>query len=235
MNQVKRAIFIAAGIGSRMVQVTKNTPKPLIKVKGVRLIDTLLDAVTAAGIEEIIIVRGYLGGQFDVLKDKYRNIRFIENPMFKEANNISSLMCVRELLQNAYVLESDLFLSNPSLITKYQDTTNYLGVPTKHTDDWCFETNNGIITKINVGGDNCHHMYGISYWNEEDGKKMSAHIKQAFEMPGGKDLYWDEIALKYFINEYKIKVRECTFDDIIEIDTFDELKQLDPSYEGYTA
>jgi CTP:phosphocholine cytidylyltransferase-like protein len=234
MDLVKRAVFIAAGIGSRMSEVTKNTPKPLIKVKGVRIIDTLLDAVTAAGIEEIIIVRGYLAGQFDVLKEKYANIRFIENPMYNEANNISSLMCVRDLLQNAYVLESDLFLSNPALIQKYQSSTNYLGVPAAHTDDWCFETNNGIITKINVGGDNCHHMYGISYWNEEDGRKMAGHIKQVFEMPGGKELYWDEVALKFFINEYKIRVRECTFDDIIEIDTFDELKKLDPSYEGYS-
>ena len=53
--RVKRAIFIAAGFGSRLVPITLNTPKPLVRVKGVRIIDTLLDAVIAAGIEEIII------------------------------------------------------------------------------------------------------------------------------------------------------------------------------------
>ena len=57
--RVKRAIFLAAGFGSRMVPLTFNTPKPLIRVNGVRMIDTLLDAVVAAGIEEIYIVRGY--------------------------------------------------------------------------------------------------------------------------------------------------------------------------------
>ena len=58
--RVKRAIFIAAGFGSRLVPITLNTPKPLVRVKGVRIIDTLLDGVIAAGIEEIIIVRVYL-------------------------------------------------------------------------------------------------------------------------------------------------------------------------------
>ena len=63
--RVKRAIFIAAGFGSRLAPVTLNTPKPLIRVNGKRMIETLLDAVVSVGIEEIIIVRGYLGEQFD--------------------------------------------------------------------------------------------------------------------------------------------------------------------------
>ena len=54
--RAKRAVFIAAGFGSRLVPITLNTPKPLIRVKGVRMIETLLDAVVAQGIEEIYIV-----------------------------------------------------------------------------------------------------------------------------------------------------------------------------------
>jgi CTP:phosphocholine cytidylyltransferase-like protein len=227
---VKRAVFIAAGFGSRLVPITLNTPKPLIRVKGIRLIDTLLDAVTAAGIDEIIIVRGYLGEQFDQLKYKYPKIQFLENPLYNEANNISSVMCARFMLQNAYVLESDLLLKNASLISKYQFTSNYLGVPTDRTDDWCFETRNGIITKVRVGGRNCHHMFGISYWNQSDGAKLSDHIKQVYEMPGGKERYWDQVPLEYFIKDYSVEVRECTFDDIIEVDTFNELKKLDDTY-----
>jgi len=228
--RVKRAIFIAAGFGSRMVPITLNTPKPLVRVKGVRIIDTLLDAVCAVGIEEIIIVRGYLGEQFDQLKYKYPGIQFLENPLYNEANNISSFMCVRYMLQNAYVLESDLLIKNPHIVSKYQYTSNYLGVPVERTDDWCFETRNGIITKLKVGGRNCHHMFGISYYNQEDGAKMADHIKQVYEMPGGKERYLDQVALEYFIKDYAIEVRECTFDDIIEIDTFKELKMLDDTY-----
>jgi DNA-binding Lrp family transcriptional regulator len=65
--RVKRAVFVAAGFGSRMVPITLNTPKPLVRVNGTRIIDSLLDAVVEAGIPEIVIVRGYLGEQFDQL------------------------------------------------------------------------------------------------------------------------------------------------------------------------
>lgn len=228
--RVKKAIFLAAGFGSRLVPITLNTPKPLVRVKGTRMIDTLLDAVIAAGIEEIYVVRGYLGEQFDQLLYKYPMIKFIENPMYNEANNISSAMCVRHLMQNAYVLEADLVLYNPKLLQKYQYTSNYLGVPVESTDDWCFETKNQIITKLKVGGTNCHHVYGISYWNAEDGARMCEDIKRVYEMPGGKERYWDQVALEYCMSNYQIEVRNCTFDDITEIDSYSDLKKIDSIY-----
>ena len=229
--RVKRAIFIAAGFGSRLVPITLNTPKPLVRVKGVRIIDTLLDAVIAAGIEEIIIVRGYLAEQFDQLKYKYPMVKFVENPLYNEANNISSVMCIRYLLSNAYVLEADLLLSNPKLITKYQYSSNYLGVPTEKTDDWCFFMEGDRIKRLGVGGLNCHHMFGISYWTEDDGRKLCNHVEQVYNSPGGKERYWDQVALGEYIKEYNVGVRECTFDDIVEIDTFRELKELDKVYD----
>ena len=228
--RVKRAVFIAAGFGSRLVPITLNTPKPLIRVKGVRIIDTLLDAVSAAGIEEIIIVRGYFSEQFDQLKYKYPKIQFLENPLYNESNNISSAMCARFLFQNAYVLESDLLLINSGLISKYQYASNYLGVPVERSDDWCFETRNGIITRLRVGGRNCHQMFGISYWTQADGAKLAEHIKQVYEMPGGRERYWDQVPLEYFLKEYSVEIRECGFEDITEIDTFNELKKLDDTY-----
>ncbi|MBO5690349.1 MAG: NTP transferase domain-containing protein, partial [Spirochaetaceae bacterium] len=118
--RVKRAIFIAAGFGSRMVPITLNTPKPLVRVKGERIIDSILDAVVAAGIEDIVVVRGYLSEQFDQLLYKYPNIKFVENPAYNEANNISSAMCIRYLLGNSYVCEGDILLHNPKIIQKYQ-------------------------------------------------------------------------------------------------------------------
>lgn len=228
--RVKRAILLAAGFGSRLVPVTLNTPKPLVRVKGVRMIDTLLDALKEVGIEEIVIVRGYLGEQFDQLLYKYPNLRFIENPFYNESNNISSAMCVRYMLKNAYVMEADLILYNKNLISKYQYASNYLGVPVEKTDDWCFETKNKVITKLKLGGINCHHMFGISYWNEQDGARLAEHMKAVYNMPGGKERYWDQVALEYFVKDYKIEVRECTFDDIVEVDNYSELKSLDNNY-----
>jgi CTP:phosphocholine cytidylyltransferase-like protein len=73
-------------------------------------------------------------------------------------------------------------------------------------------------------------MFGISYWNAVDGAKLAEHIRQAYEMPGGKERYWDQVPLEYFSKEYEVAIRECAFEDITEIDTFSELKKIDPSY-----
>ena len=230
--RVRRAVFIAAGFGSRMVPITLNTPKPLVRVNGRRIIDSLLDAVYAAGIEEVYIVRGYLGEQFDQLLYKYPNIKFIANPIYNEANNISSVLAAGDLFANAYILEGDLLLYNASLIRKYQYGSNYLGVPVEQTDDWCFKTNaKREIRELSIGGKDCYHMFGISYWTEADGHRLAADVRQVFDAPGGHERYWDQVPLQYCKDRYNIYVRPCTFADLTEIDTFGELKKLDPSYD----
>lgn len=229
--RVKRAIFLAAGFGSRMVPLTFNTPKPLVRVHGTRMIDTLLDAVIAAGIPEIIIVRGYLGEQFDQLLYKYPTIKFMENPIYNEANNISSAMVARYLFQNAYVLEADLVLSNPKLIRKYEYSSNFMGIPVEVSDDWCLHADkNGYIVKQSVGGRNCHQMVGISYWSAEAGAKLANDIEEVYRSPGGKERYWEQVALEYKKENYKVEIRECTADDIVEIDSYNELKRIDSLY-----
>lgn len=229
--RVKRAIFLAAGFGSRMVPITLNTPKPMVLVNGKRIIETLLDAVVKAQIEEMIIVTGYLSEQFEVLLKKYPNIKFVYNDKYNEMNNISSAYMVKDKFQNSYVLESDLVLYNPNIIRKYEYYSNFLGKKVEVTDDWCIESKNGIITKEKLGGYNCYQMYGISYYDEEDGKKIEKDIDKVFNMPGGKEKYWEQVILDVCKNNYKIHVRECHEGDIIEIDTFNELKQIDKTYD----
>lgn len=230
--RVKRAVLIAAGFGSRMVPITLNTPKPLVRVGGKRIIDTILDAVYAAGITEVYVVRGYLGEQFDQLLYKYPTIKLIDNPLYNEANNISSMVAAKDYLQSAYVFESDLLLRNPSLITRYQDRSNYLGIPMERSDDWCFEVKNGVIKDLGIGGEGgVWQMVGVSYWTLEDGKKLAEDIPATFAMPGGKERFWDEAPLKYFADKYKVYARECSLSDVTEIDSFRELEAIDPAYD----
>ena len=229
--RAKKAVFIAAGFGSRMVPITLNTPKPLVRVHGKRIIDTLLDACIEAGIEEIYIVRGYLGEQFDQLLYKYPMIHLLENPMFNEANNISSAMVARNLLSNSYVFEADLLLSNPKIITKYHYTSDFLAIPKDRTDDWCFTVKDGVIREEKVGGENCWQMVGISYWNKEDGENLASDLASVYNGPGGKERYWEQVPLVYKKQNYKVEVRACKEDDIVEIDTFRELCAIDKAYD----
>lgn len=98
------------------------------------------------------------------------------------------------------------------------------------TDDWCLQVKNHVVTRMSIGGVNCFHMFGISYWNAEDGAKLAEDIKKVYEMPGGKERYWDQVPLEYCLKNYNVEIRPCTFDDIIEIDTCSDLKKLDSAY-----
>ena len=239
--RVKRAVIIAAGFGSRMVPITLNTPKPLVRVHGKRIIDSILDAIVEAGIEEVYLVRGYLGEQFDQLLYKYPMIKFVENPDYNEANNISSAMRAKELLKNAYVFEADLLLHNPQIIKKYQYTSCFYGIKMNRSDDWCFMTKNGIIMSQIVGGElkeedknkkvKLYQEVGISYWTKEDGEKLEKDIESAYNMPGGKERYWDQVPFVCFKGKYQVEIKECRFEDIVEIDTFSELKRVDRIYD----
>lgn len=229
--RAKRAIFIAAGFGSRLVPITLNTPKPLVRVNGKRLIDTMLDACLEAGISEIYIVRGYLAEQFDQLLYKYPMIKFIENPSYNEANNISSAMAARFLMQDAYVLESDLLVSNPKIIRKYNYSSNVLGVWKERTDDWCVTSKDGCVDTQKIGGLECYQMYGVYYLNSSDGARLAEDIKTAFLSPGGREMYWEQVPNVMFRGKYKIEILACSEEDIVEIDTFRELKMLDKTYD----
>lgn len=231
--RAKRAIFIAAGFGSRLVPITFNTPKPLVRVHGVRIIDRLIDACLEAGINEIYIVRGYLGELFDQLLYKYPMIKFLENPMYNEANNISSSLVARYMLSNAYVFEADLLISNPKIIKKYHYQSDFLGIKKVRSDDFCFRVRDGVIVEEKVGGegDDIWQMVGISYWNEADGHRLSQDISDVFASPGGKERYWEQVPLVYCKGHYAVEIRDCKDEDIVEIDTFKELKAIDKTYD----
>ncbi len=232
--RAKRAVMLASGFGSRMMPVTATRPKPLVRVNGVRIIDTLLDALVAAGVEEIWLVRGYRAQDFDELLEKYPQIRFIENPDYAATNNISSAVLAADHFENAYAFESDLYLRNPALISRYQWQSNYLGVPVDHTDDWCFFTEGGRIVDLRKGGDSCHHMFGISYWSAEDGRKLAADLPREFAAcDETKQRFWDDVPCVICNGNYDIAVRACSFDDIDEIDSYAELCEIDPSYRDW--
>lgn len=231
--RAKRAVFFAAGFGSRMLPITVNTPKPLVRVHGKRIIDRLIDAVLAAGIEEIYVVRGYLAEEFDQLLSTYPMVRFIDNPRYDKTNNISSAVLAKDLFENAYVFESDLYLVDPSLVTKYQYRSNYLGLPVESTDDWYFDADeDGRIVALAKGKDApCWQMAGISYWTAEDGAKLREDIPAAFEENDeNKQVFWDEVALRLRADRYDVHVRPFEASAIVEIDSFAELQDVDPAY-----
>ncbi|MEG0327263.1 MAG: sugar phosphate nucleotidyltransferase [Erysipelothrix sp.] len=232
--RVKKAIILAAGFGSRLVPVTLNTPKPLIKVNGVKMIESMLDSLLEVGITDITLVRGYMKEYFDVLLYKYPMLKFIDNDAYNEANNISSSVLVKDMLDHAYVAEADLMVYNHQIIRKYEYNSNYLGIKMEESDDWCIEVNNETkeVLDVHVGfkGDNNYQMVGISYWSSEEAANFESDVMEVYNKEGGKQKYWDEVALRFHKDKYSFFVRPCVESDIIEIDTFAELQEIDDAY-----
>ena len=81
-HMVKRAIIMAAGIGKRMQPLTFETPKPLVKVNGIRMIDTVVSALHQNGITEIYVVVGHLKNQFYEWASHWPGIEIVENPYY---------------------------------------------------------------------------------------------------------------------------------------------------------
>lgn len=235
--KVKRAVILAAGFGSRMMPATADRPKPMVKVNGKYIVSTLIDALLSAGITDITIVRGYKKEKFDELLSLYPDIHFIDNDEYDKYNNISSAVLAKDIFKDGcYLCEADLYISNPSIITPYQYRSNILGSWSIETDDWNFKMDDeGMISHYQKGNTYCWNYYGISYWTPEDCEKLNHDWAEIFATEEGKDVFWEQVPLQLKQDEYRVAVRPCHKQDIMEIDNYYELQQLDPSYESSDA
>lgn len=234
MHEVKRAIIMAAGLGNRMRPVTDTTPKPLIRVKGTRMIDSVIGALHKNGIYEIYVVVGYLKEQFKSLEAEYPGLKLIENPYYNTCNNISSLYVAREHLSDVIILDGDQIIYEPSILAPQFERSGYNAVWTDEpTQEWVMTVEKGIVTACSrVGADKGWQLYSISRWSAEDGKKLRRHLELEFEEKENRQIYWDDVALFCHPEDYQLGIREMKQGDIVEIDSYEELVAADESYKG---
>jgi choline kinase len=110
---VKRAVFIAAGMGRRLAPYTDHMPKCLVPVRGKPMLHWALEALRAHGVDDIVIIRGYKSEVLEARKAELGpGVRFVENPAFQQNNILQSLFHARELLDGPlYLTYSDILFA----------------------------------------------------------------------------------------------------------------------------
>lgn len=237
MHHVKRAIIMAAGLGNRMQPITLETPKPLVKVNGVRMIDTAIEALHKNGIHEIHVVVGHLKEKFKILEEEYEGLSLIENPYYLTCNNISSLYVAREFLKDVIILDGDQIIYNSDILSPEFERSGYNAVWTdEETDEWLMEVEHDIVTSCSrTGGKSGWQLYSVSRWSEEDGKKLKAQLEKEFEVKKNRQIYWDDVAMFCYPDEYQLGIRPMNSEDIIEIDNLSELAAIDSAYKEFVV
>lgn len=224
---MERAILMAAGMGTRMRPLTEHMPKPLIEVNGKSMIETVLNGLILRGVEEITVVTGYLADKFQILKEKYPELNIIVNPEYDNINNISSVYYARQMLRGAdcFICEADLYVSDSSIFQSDLNDSCYYGkyIP-GWSDDWVFDLNeNGVITRVGKEGKDCYNMCGIAYFKQKDAEILADAIEKQYRVLGYENMFWDDV-VNLNLDKLKLKVHPVKPEQLVEIDTVDELE-----------
>lgn len=220
------AIILAAGLGSRLKPLTKEVPKPLVKVNGLSLIERQIYLLKEAGICEIVIVIGYMSDKFKFLEKKY-NVKLIYNNKYREYNNIYSLYLAQDYLNNTYILEGDVYLTKNLFIENLKHSTYFAVKKEMYENEWVLKYDNKKrLQEIYIGYEKgAYVMSGISYWNIDDTKVIKDKLNKLIKNKNFKNLYWDDI-LRKEVENFNINVEEVDFNCVYEIDTVEDLENV---------
>jgi len=236
-----QAIILAAGMGRRLGDYTKDNTKCMVPVNGVRLIDRLLGQLAKQKLQRVIIVVGYKGKELREYVGKQwdglLNIEFAENPVYDKTNNIYSLAIVKDKLQedDTLLIESDLIFSdrmipmivespypNLALVAKYETWMD--GTMVRLDDD------QNIVNFISKDAFDYNDV--DSYYKTVNIYKLSKQFSQQKYVPfldaytkavGNNEYYENVLRIISILNSHEMKALPINNEKWYEIDDKQDL------------
>lgn len=235
-----QAIILAAGMGSRLKELTKNNTKCMVKVNGVTLIDRMLHQIERNKIDRIIIVVGYKG---ELLKDYINSldikipITFVENPIYNKTNNIYSLYLARDYLteDDTLLFESDLIFEDNLITMLIEDKRPTLALVDKYEawmDGTCVKLDENSNIDAFVPGSKFKFNEIDEYYKTINIYKFSKNFSETHYVPfleayskalGNNEYYEQVLKVITMLDDSELKAKKINGEKWYEIDDVQDL------------
>ncbi|MCS4536782.1 aminotransferase class V-fold PLP-dependent enzyme [Mycoplasma sp. CSL7475-4] len=238
MKKIKNVVIFAAGKGTRMAPLTQYLPKPLVQVHGEPIIERNIKFLHEAGIKNITIVVGYLKDQFNYLIDKY-GVKLVENPEYDTANNISSLWYAKDFFNDTLYVEGDLYFNENvfskivPLISNANTSIAFSVKGYEHKPEWAYnlDKNENVINHSLTQDSFMKNIWsGILYLNNTTSNEMRQKIDSFYQTH--REDYFETFL---WTLESKFKHLEIVNVQMRELDTFEDLQNLDSRYRNHAT
>lgn len=231
--KVDNAIIMAAGYSARCMPLSNILPKGLFRVKGEILIEREIKQLQEAGIEQIIVVTGFMKEKFQYLQDKY-GVILLYNEDYDKYNNISSLYVAQKYMKNSYILCSDNYYEE-NVFRPYVYTPYYSCVYSEaYCDEFCVieEDEEGFISRIHRGGARQWYTIGDCFFDAKFSEIFVRYMNAEWEDLSTRNMLMDDFHIRH-IDELKLIKQERDADKVLEFDTLEEIKEFDPEFDAF--
>ena len=235
-----QAIILAAGMGKRLGEFTRNNTKCMVEVNGVKLIDRLLNQLSSLNLNRIVIVVGYEGQKLiDYLHLKHSNlqIEYVNNPVYDKTNNIYSLYLAKKQLQedDTLLIESDLIFEdkmfelltnnkepNLALVAKYETWMDGTMVKIDRDNNIVNFVPKAAFTYSDV--DKYYKTVNIYKFSKDFSKNKYIPFLEAYTKAVGNNEYYENVLrIISFLNSHDLKALPISSEKWYEIDDKQDL------------
>ncbi|MBO7337781.1 MAG: phosphocholine cytidylyltransferase family protein, partial [Paludibacteraceae bacterium] len=236
-----QAVILAAGMGKRLGEYTKNNTKCMVEVNGVKLIDRVIKQLGSLNLKRLVLVVGYQGEKLrNYIGDRYDDvikIEYIENPVYDKTNNIYSLALAKNVLceDDTLLLESDIIFEDKVLQTIVENPNPNLALVDKY-ETWmdgtmvCINDKNEIVNFVPKAAfryedvDSYYKTVNVYKFSKEFSRDVYVPFLDAYSKVMGNNEYYEQVLrVITYLHKSELRALPLTGEKWYEIDDKQDL------------